>query len=360
MKDSQSLPKKQKKFIKKTTKKVVSLPKKEFQIKNYELWFEKIVRIFYPLRIANFEKNLLLFFIPLTLFLVFLLLNAINEYYAREISYNQLIPFPIETTFSPYPFITIMPLVQLSAKAAIVMDASSKVVLFSKNPELRFSMASTTKIMTALTALSYYKDNSILIIKSSYVEGTTLRFLQGSQFYFKDLLYAMLLPSANDAAVAIADNYPGGSTAFVAKMNENALKMHLLNTHFVDPDGLEDDGDYTTVSDMARLAILAIQNQEFAEVVGTKQKVITSVDSRFQYPLYNLNKLLGINGVTGIKTGTTEGAGEVLVTSAVVNGHTFIIVVMSSEDRFGDTSTLLNFVGNNVEFILPNETTIIQ
>jgi len=202
-----------------------------------------------------------------------------------------------------------------------------------------------------LVALEYFKSNSILTIKSAHVEGTTLGFVPGEQFYFIDLLYAMLLPSANDAAVAIADNYPGGQLAFVAKMNEKASQLHLSNTHFSDPDGLNDDGDYTTATDMARLASAAIQNKAFSEVTGTKQRIIFSLSHLQEYPLTNLNKLLGFNGVTGIKTGTTEGAGEVLVTSTIVNGHTFIIVVMNSEDRFTDTRMLLNFISQQIQFI---------
>jgi D-alanyl-D-alanine carboxypeptidase len=214
-------------------------------------------------------------------------------------------------------------------------------------------MASTTKIMTALTALDYYKDDSVLTIKSSNVEGAILGFQKGEKFYFENLLYAMLLPSANDAAVAIADNYPGGIDSFVKKMNENAENLYLYNTHFSDPTGLDDDGDYTTVVDMAHLASYAKQNAKFTEVTSTKEKIITNVSYSRQYPLSNLNKLLGINGVTGIKTGTTEGAGEVLVTSTVANGHTYIVVVMNSLDRFSDTATLLSFISDNVQYILP-------
>src|SRR5262249_1753060 len=154
---------------------------------------------------------------------------------------------------------------------------NSQVVIFSKNAELRFSMASTVKIMTALTALDYYHDTAILTIKNPHVDGSGLGLGIGDQFYFKDLLYAMLLPSANDAAVAIADNYTGGVDAFVAKMNQKAALLHLVDMHFVDPTGLEDDGDYTTAKDMARLAAIAIQNKEFALVSGTKQKTISDV-----------------------------------------------------------------------------------
>ena len=105
--------------------------------------------------------------------------------------------------------------------------------------------------------------------------------------------------------------------------------------------------------DLARLAGIAIENKTFATVAGTKQKVLTNVSKTKQYSVTNLNKLLGTQGVTGIKTGTTEGAGEVLVTSVVANGHTFIIVVMKSQDRFADTGVLLNFIASKVQFFSP-------
>jgi len=342
------LKKKQRKFIKKTGNPPGDLPQ-EKKASDFHLAFPTFS--FPPLK--QYERDFALLLVPLTLFLVFLILNAINDRYTKEITANQLIAFPIDTQINPYPFAQELPLLPLSAKAAIITDANSQVVIFAKNAQLRFSMASTVKIMTALTALDYYKDTSLLTIKSSGVEGSVLGLPLGDRFYFKDLLYAMLLPSANDAATAIADNYPGGKQAFVAKMNQKAQALHLNDMHFVDPTGLEDDGDYTTATDMARLAAIAIQNKEFARVTGTKQIEITNVSKSHGYSLANLNKLLGTDGVTGIKTGTTAGAGEVLVTSSVAAGHTFIIVVMNSQDRFADTGVLLNFIAQKVQFISP-------
>src|SRR5262249_17236541 len=161
-----------------------------------------------------------------------------------------------------------------------------------KNPQLRFSIASTTKIMTALVGLDYYKPDDILTVKTGGVPGSGLNLIPGEQFKFIDLMYAMLLPSANDAAQTIADNYPGGEKAFVNKMNEKALSLHLSNTHYADPIGLNDDGDYSTVVDMARLASYAISNTTFVEVTSTKYKTIYSRNLARIYPLTNLNKLL--------------------------------------------------------------------
>jgi D-alanyl-D-alanine carboxypeptidase (penicillin-binding protein 5/6) len=352
MKDSQSLKKKQKKFIKKENRPVSPPPKRKSlpSLKVSLPALPRLPRLQIP-GIKEYERDLAMLLIPLMLFVVFLTLVFINNHVLDVLSRNTYAAFPVDTKINPYPFVQEVPLLSLTAKSALIVNADSQVVVFSKNPELRFSMASTTKIMTALVALDYYKDNSVLTIQTFHVEGAGLGLQIGDQFFFEDLMYAMLLPSANDAAVAIADNYPGGKDAFVAKMNEKAQQLHLSDTHFSDPTGLEDDGDYTTVTDMAHLAAYAIQNAQFSKVTGTRQKVITNITKTRRYELANLNKLLGENGITGIKTGTTEGAGEVLVTSLVAGGHTYIIVVMNSTDRFADTGVLLNFIAKNVQYV---------
>lgn len=303
--------------------------------------------------LKRYDSDLQLILFPLILVVILFTMVVFSEQLNKTVPAQALDPIENNTQMHPYPFVQAVQEPSVSAKAAIIVDRDSQVMLFSKNPQLRFSMASTTKIMTALTGLDYYGLSDVLTIKRSYVAGSGLSLYPGQQFHFIDLLYAMLLPSANDAAQAVADNYPGGAQAFVNRMNEKAKSLHLINTHYADPTGLEDDGDYTTVIDMARLASYASTNPTFAEVTATKYRTISTVSFGQQYPLNNLNQLLGVDGVNGIKTGTTEGAGEVLVTSTVKNGHTYIIVVMNSNDRFYDTTTLLHFIDNNVQYIMP-------
>jgi D-alanyl-D-alanine carboxypeptidase (penicillin-binding protein 5/6) len=300
------------------------------------------------------ESDFQLVLFPLILLMILITLNVVNTQMFQRLKQEEFHASSVNTKLNPYPFVQQVALPKLSANAAIIVDADSQVILFSKNPELRFSMASTTKIMTALTGLDYYQLDDVLTVKSTGVEGSGLGLVQGDQFTFKDLLYAMMLPSANDAAQAIADNYPGGSDTFVQKMNEKAASLYLNKTHFSDPSGLDDDGDYTTVVDLARLASYAIANETFTEVTSTRYTTINNRNYTRQYPLSNLNKLLGTEGVTGIKTGTTEGAGEVLVTSTVKNGHTYIIVVMQSQNRFSDTGILMRFIEENVQYVSPS------
>ena len=249
-----------------------------------------------------------------------------------------------------YPILKNNFTVKITAGGAIIMDSDSKTVLFAKNPNLRFSSASTAKIMTAITALSYFSLNDLLTVKNSTVEGSVLGLKKGQKMTFENLLYGLLLPSANDTAVAIAQNFNENENAFVKKMNQNARQFNLFNTHFEDPAGLLDDSNYTTPLDLARLASVALENKTFKKVVATKQKTIFDSEGQ-EYPVKNLNKLLGINGVEGVKTGFTEGAGEVLVTSKLEGNHTIIIVVMGSQDRFGDTEKLLGLLSNNVTYL---------
>lgn len=246
-----------------------------------------------------------------------------------------------------YPQITSSTVPEISALSGIVMDDASKVILYEKNPDMRFSPASTVKIMTAITALNYFKPNDILTVqKVQDTQGSGLGLFIGEKLTFENLLYGLLLPSANDAAFTIAQNCPGGEKAFIDKMNENTKIWHLENTHFADPAGLLDDKNFTTARDLIRLASIAMQNSEFAKIVATKNTVITSADKQIVYPIRSRNKLLGIYGVNGIKTGYTDEAGEVLVASQTKNGHEIILVVMKSLDRFLDTEKLLNYLSD--------------
>lgn len=299
-----------------------------------------------------FWKKRSLFLIPLFFFVTALLFLGISQLLLWQTQQLQIVdnPFPAFQTAN-YPVVERQYIPQVSAQAAYVIETISRVPVFSKNEGIRFSPASTTKIMTALTALDYYKLSDILTIKRSFVEGSGLQLVKGEKFTFQSLLYAMMLPSANDAAYAIADNYPGGMSAFVAKMNEKANVLHLYNTRYQDSAGLEDDGDFTTAHDLAVLAGVAMGDPIFAQVVDTKETTIQSIDGVSVYSIKNLNELLGLYGVIGVKTGYTDEAGQVLVTASRQNGHVFIIVVMKSDDRFGDTEKLLQFISQNVSYL---------
>ncbi len=304
----------------------------------------------------NFRKKvskLKLFYgvILATLFSVFLILAFFNLQIKKQNSRLQILESPLSFTPSSYPRVEKPAKPEISALASAVVDRNSKVVLYEKNSNFRFPPASTTKIMTALIAIEYYDPLDILTIYESNVDGTTLKFQRGEQFTFENLLFAMMLPSSNDATVAISQNYPGGEEAFVARMNEKALELHLTNTHYDDPIGLNDEKDYTTPRDLARLTGVALNNSEFAKVVSTRNKTIRNLRG-YEYKIENLNILLDLPGISGVKTGTTPGAGQVLVTSKKLeNGQDLIFVVMQSQDRFQDTTALLDYLNKNITYL---------
>ncbi len=292
------------------------------------------------------------FLLPVLLFTGFLVIFIINILLKIWIRENRISVSPVNTSKSfQYPVIKTQFIPIISATGAIIMDADSKVVLYSKNPDLRFSPASTTKLMTALTALDYFKPKDTLTVKIASREGSIIGLFSGETLSLENLIYAMLLPSANDAAFAIAQSYPMGYEMFIEQMNKKAKDLELSNTHYGDPAGIMDSQNYTTPFDLARLASFAVSNPLIKEVVATKQKVITDTTGTFVYRIENLNELLGINGVNGVKTGYTEEAGQVLVTSKVEKGKTIIIVIMGSEDRFLDTQKLLDLIHDNLSFL---------
>ena len=310
-------------------------------------FLKKLKRLF-----KEYEGDIQLLTLPVILFLVLLIIVLLESIVRQNIQRDDLRAYTSLLPVHPYPMLTQVYEPAISAESALIMDNDSKGILYQKNPTFRFSMASTTKIMTALTILDTYSPDEVFTVKRTGVEGTVLGLQIGEQLTLESLLYAMLLPSSNDAAFAIADNYPGGEEAFIKKMNQKAQQFYLKDTHYGDPAGLNDDEDYTTVFDLAQLTSQALKQPLLVKIVATKEKTISNLSGK-EYQLTNLNQLLGVNGVTGFKTGQTTGAGGVLVSTASKNNHTVIIVVMKSLDRFLDTQTLLQLVDNNVTYFQP-------
>lgn len=273
-----------------------------------------------------------------------------------QIKYLTFRPSDELATIAPYPQLIQSFIPDLTASAAIIMDADSQTVLFSKNPTVRFSVASTTKVMTALVGLDYFQPTDMLTVKRDHVDGSFLGLLKGDQITFETALYGMMLPSGNDAAYTIADNYPGGLDAFIQRMNEKAKSLHLTHTHYADPAGLDDNNDYSTVTDLARLGSVAIAHPILRPIVGTKEKILTIENTGRLINAKNLNELLGQNGVIGLKTGTTPGAGEVLILVKEEQSHPIVTVVMKSDARFYDTQLLLNLISNNITYFTPQTT----
>ncbi|MBI3955942.1 D-alanyl-D-alanine carboxypeptidase, partial [Candidatus Gottesmanbacteria bacterium] len=208
-----------------------------------------------------------------------------------------------------------------------------------------FAPASTTKILTALVALDAYSLDDVLTVKTLMNNGQTMKLVSGERMTVENLLYGTLIQSGNDAAWALAENYPGGVSAFVAAMNEKAKALHLTQSRFTNPVGFDDPNHTMTPMDLARLATVALSHKTIAKMVAIPQITISDVTHTYFHNLTNVNQLLGkIPGVGGIKTGWTEGAGENLVTLVERGGRRVIIVVLKSKDRFTDTTKLIDWV----------------
>lgn len=243
------------------------------------------------------------------------------------------------------------PAPDLSAKSVLVIDLPTKTVLYSKNPDLVLLPASTTKIMTALVGLEHYKFDDILVVKNNWKIGQTIGLKPEEKLTFKGLLYGLLVGSGNDAAYTIAENYPGGMRAFIARMNEKGQELSMKSTHFVNVSGVEDDGHVTTVHDLGILSAEALKNKEFSEAVATGKVKITDIEEKHEHLLENTNQLLdNIVGVKGVKTGWTESAGECLVAYIERPKGKIITVLLGSQDRFGETETVIDWVYNNFEW----------
>lgn len=234
--------------------------------------------------------------------------------------------------------------ISVSAKSAVLIEGSSDSVIYEKNSRERRPMASTTKIMTALVALeSCPLDREVTIpAEACGIEGSSVYLREGEVFTMEELLYALLLSSANDAATAIAIEVGGDIDSFASMMNEKAAQIGLADTHFTNPHGLDDAEHYTSAYDLAVLAAYALDNEDFREIVSTYRQVIGDGESTRH--LLNHNRLLKLyDDALGVKTGYTRTSGRCLVSAAERDGVRLVAVTLSDPDDWKDHARLLDY-----------------
>ena len=233
-----------------------------------------------------------------------------------------------------------------SAQSAVVIDGNGGVVAFEKDAHTRRGMASTTKIMTALIAIENYPLEKEFTVsdKALGVEGSSIYLKSGEKFTMKQLLYALLLQSANDAAAAIAIEVAGSVDGFADLMNNKARELGLTNTHFTNPHGLYDENHYTSAYDLAVITKHALENPDFKEIVSTYKAAIPYNGSENGRVLVNHNKLLKqYDGAIGVKTGFTKMTGRCLVSAAEKDGTTMIAVTLNAPDDWNDHKKMLDY-----------------
>ena len=233
----------------------------------------------------------------------------------------------------------VFPCKAISADSAILLDAQTGRVLYEKQADKQSLIASTTKIMTALVVCEQTNvlDRVRIPQEAVGIEGSSMYLKAGEVMTVQELLYGMMLHSGNDAAVALAIYCGGTVEGFAELMNDKAHRLGMHNTHFVNPNGLDAPGHYSTARDMAKLAAYAMNNPIFAKTVSTKSVKAAS------RTLTNHNKLLwSLDGADGVKTGYTKAAGRILVSSCNRQGRRLIAVTMNDRNDWQDHKQLMD------------------
>ena len=240
-----------------------------------------------------------------------------------------------------------------NSKSAILLDASTKTILFKKNEQEKLAPASMTKVMSMLLIMeaidngSLSLDDDVTISENAASMGGSQVYLQAGETYkVKELLKGIAVASGNDAVVAMAEKISGTVSDFVARMNERAKELGAVNTHFVNPHGLDAEDHYTTAYDMALMAFELLKHPTILEYTSIYEDYLQKNDGSSIW-LVNTNKLVRFyDGVDGLKTGFTATAGYCLTATAKKNNLRLISVVMgaeTSDKRSSDTTSLLNY-----------------
>lgn len=239
----------------------------------------------------------------------------------------------------------------ISAESAILIDLDQKTVIFEKNSKKRMGEASTTKIMTALVVAEQLPLNKKISVPSAAVgvEGSSVYLCEGEILSVRELLLALLLESANDAAVALAIATSGSVESFSELMNARAAELGLRDTHFCNPHGLYDEDHYTTAQDLALISAAALENSELREIFATKKTTVScrvtekDPDGDGVRYIQNHNRMLSLyEGAIGVKTGFTRATGRCLVSAAERNGMTLIAVTLNAPDDWRDHTAMLD------------------
>lgn len=233
----------------------------------------------------------------------------------------------------------------ITAPAVLMADVESGQEIWSDNAHDARPMASLTKLMTALLILENHALSEVVTVprEAVVVEGAKMKLLSGEEMTVGDLLRGLLIPSGNDAAITLATYHSGSEAEFVEAMNRRAYFLGMENTHFENSHGLDENGHVSTPADMLLLARAVLQYPVVRQIANTDRLTVTSTDGEIVHDLRTTNDLLSSPfPVFGLKTGTTDEAGQCLITLVRTGGKEILIIVLGSENRFADTKALLS------------------
>lgn len=241
---------------------------------------------------------------------------------------------------------------KLYASSALIMDGDNARVLWEQKGKERRAMASTTKIMTCIVALENgnLKDEVVVSKKASLAPEVKLFIKEGEKYILEDLLYALMLESSNDVAVTIAEHVGSSVEEFCNMMTQKAIDIGAFDTSYKTPNGLDADGHYTTAYDLALITRYALKNEQFINIINTKQREFYETTKKRQHSVNNKNRFLDLmDGACGVKTGFTCKAGYCFVGAVKKDGKYFISVVLASgwppnrSWKWKDTLKIMNY-----------------
>lgn len=250
-------------------------------------------------------------------------------------------PNKIYSKLSNYP--------ELTSQHYILIDVATNSIILSKNSDVKIYPASTTKLVTALTALNIYPLEEQITIKEEYKEGKVMNLIIGEKITVQSLVSALLVYSANDAGYNLANHHQKGELGFIEEMNSLVRKYGIKNTNFTNYDGIHSPNHYSTVYDLSQIARLAIKNPVVLETVKQKNITVKDVDQKTTHQLVSTNELLEVvPEIEGLKTGWTPEASGSFIGLINLNGNYLISVVTQSSDRFADTKKIIDWAKSNV------------
>jgi D-alanyl-D-alanine carboxypeptidase (penicillin-binding protein 5/6) len=254
--------------------------------------------------------------------------------------------FAATTPADPIMSVPTLPAPETSAQGMAIMEADSKRILTQKNASARLPMASTTKVMTALTVIKNADIKKTVKVdpKAVGIEGSSIYLQSGEELTIEQLLYGLMLQSGNDCAVALAIATAGSVEKFAVLMNELALSLGAKDSNFVNPHGLHDKNHYTTAYDLCLISCYAMQNPTFKTIVSTKSIKIPFAGRAYDRVINNKNKILNtFEGGNGVKTGFTKAAGRCLVSAAERENMQVVCVVLNCGPMFEDCADLMTW-----------------
>jgi D-alanyl-D-alanine carboxypeptidase len=243
----------------------------------------------------------------------------------------------------------------VNAPHFLIYNQKEDRMLMSKGIDKQVPIASLTKLMTALVVEKHYEMDDILIVPKKIGD------IRGSQIYLEpadvirvdNALHALLMSSANDIALTFALNFPGGYRAFVDEMNVVALELGMTNTHFTNPIGYDSKENYSTANDLLTLNKKVLKSFILSDIIQRTFFTFTSEKLKKKYTISNTNRLLYQNGleVSGIKTGTTESAGQCIAVALTISDTPFIFVLLGSDNRYKDIYTMISYTQTYLRYI---------